>query len=263
LGTNRAHPPRHGSGGEVPTGRQSTVEGDSPPEVAKGSPPNADESRGVLRVSEVFSSIQGEGLSAGLPAVFVRLQGCAVGCVWCDTKYSWKRSGGQSVPLAALLEIVDGHHLDNVVVTGGEPLEHRGFVSLVAGLKAHGKHVEVETAGTKVPPNTPVDQWNVSLKLAHSGVAKRRRLRAAAIAAFRDLGAWFKFVVAHEGAVEEVLALQKQYQLPSGRIMLMPLGTRAEDQYSRMPVVADWCRRYGFRFSPRLQILIWGPERGT
>jgi hypothetical protein len=99
----------------------------------------------------------------------------------------------------------------------------------------------------------PVDQWNVSLKLSHSGVPADVRLCARAIAAFRDLGAWFKFVVATERDVDEVLAIQAAHRLALARILLMPLGMRREEQQARMPVVIEWCRRHGFRFSPRLQ----------
>lgn len=216
-----------------------------------------------VRVSEVFTSIQGEGPSAGTPSVFVRLQGCTVGCRWCDTKYSWDPGRGRAVELAALLDEVVAAGPDNVVVTGGEPLEHPAFVPLVEGLRARGRRVEVETAGTEVPPPVAVDQWNVSPKLAHSGVPEARRLRPEAIVRFRDLGAWFKFVVGEEADLAEVLALQARYVLPAARILLMPLGLRREEQQARMPEVVEWCRRYGFRFSPRLHILIWGPKRGV
>jgi 7-carboxy-7-deazaguanine synthase len=216
-----------------------------------------------LHVSEVFSSIQGEGASVGTPSVFVRLQGCRVGCAWCDTKYSWDPGGGQDVELDALVAEVAGAGPRNVVVTGGEPLEHPVFVPLVTALKSRGHRVEVETAGTEVPPPVDVDQWNVSLKLAHSGVPESRRLRADAIARFRDLGAWFKFVVGHERDVDEVLAIQTRHGLPAEQILLMPLGMRRDEQQALMPAVVEWCRRHGFRFSPRVHILVWGPKRGV
>jgi len=216
-----------------------------------------------LRLSEVFTSIQGEGASLGRPSVFVRLQGCAVGCAWCDTKYSWDPGRGREVTLDALLAEVKAAGPENVVVTGGEPLEHAVFADLVRGVKSLGLRVEVETAGTEVPPPVPVDQWNVSLKLAHSRVPLERRLRPEAIRRFRDLGAWFKFVVGEERDVEEILAIQAEHAIPSARILLMPLGMRREEQQALMPAVATWCRRHGFGFSPRLHIMIWGPKRGV
>lgn len=216
-----------------------------------------------VRVSEVFTSIQGEGPSVGTPSVFVRLQGCTVGCAWCDTRYSWDARRGDEMMLDALLARVKDAGAGNVVVTGGEPLEHPAFVPLVSGVKALGLRVEVETAGTRVPPPVAVDQWNVSLKLAHSGVPLERRLSPEAIERFRDLGAWFKFVVGGEPDLDEVLAIQARHRLAGERIVLMPLGMRREEQQALMPDVVDWCRRHGFRFSPRLHILIWGPRRGV
>ena len=75
------------------------------------------------RFAECFFSIQGEGATAGVPAVFVRLQGCSVGCGWCDTKYSWDPAGGREQPLGALLDEVAAFPCRRVVITGGEPLE--------------------------------------------------------------------------------------------------------------------------------------------
>jgi len=222
-----------------------------------------DASEPSLRISEIFTSVQGEGPSVGTPSVFVRLQGCDVGCAWCDTKYSWDARRGQAMTLNAVLDRVKEAATANVVVTGGEPLEHPAFGPLVTAVKAMGLRVEVESAGAELPPDVPVDQWNISLKLAHSGVPPARRLRPEAIARFRDLGAWFKFVVADERDLDEVLALQTRYGLPSERILLMPLGMRRREQETLMPRVIEWCRRHGFRFSPRLHILVWGPRRGV
>ena len=217
----------------------------------------------LLRVSEVFGSIQGEGPSLGTPSVFVRLQGCSVGCAWCDTKYSWDAGRGEELTLESLLRRVKEAGPENVVVTGGEPLEHPALVPLVTALHGLGRRVEVETAGVAVPPQLPVDQWNVSLKLAHSGVPLERRLVPEAIERFRDLGAWFKFVVGDERDLDEVLAIRSRHALPSDRILLMPLGMRREEQQALMPGVISWCARHGFRFSPRLHILVWGPRRGV
>jgi organic radical activating enzyme len=217
----------------------------------------------LLRVSEIFSSIQGEGPSVGTPSVFVRLQGCSVGCAWCDTKYSWDAGRGEELTLESVLHQVKEAGPQNVVVTGGEPLEHPVLVPLVQRLHGLPRRIEIETAGIAAPPDLPVDQWNVSLKLAHSGVPLGRRLIPAAIERLRDLGAWFKFVVGDERDLDEVLAIQSRHALPSDHILLMPLGMRRQAQQALMPDVISWCTRHGFRFSPRLHILVWGPRRGV
>jgi organic radical activating enzyme len=134
---------------------------------------------------------------------------------------------------------------------------------LVDALKSRRHRVEVETAGIIPPAAVSVDQWNVSLKLRHSNVATEKRLNPEAIRRFRDLGAWFKFVVATERDVNEVVEIEMAYGLPKTHILLMPLGMRRGEQLERMPSVMEWCRRHGFRFSPRLHILAWGRKRGV
>lgn len=214
------------------------------------------------RIAERFFSIQGEGVTAGVPAVFVRLQGCSVGCQWCDTKYSWDPTGGYEVSLEALVEEALAFPSRRVVVTGGEPLESSLFVPLVEALRTRGFTIEVETSGILPPPPVPVDQWNVSVKLAGSGVPEAKRINHAAIRAFLGLGAWWKFVVVDARDVAEVLRLAESFALPRERILLMPEGIRREEILERSLWVVEECQRHGFRYSPRLHILLWGAKRG-
>jgi 7-carboxy-7-deazaguanine synthase len=217
------------------------------------------------RIAETFYSIQGEGATAGVPAVFVRLQGCSVGCRWCDTKYSWDPSAGREVELPALLEEVATFPCRRVVITGGEPLESPLFGPLSAALAERRYAVEVETSGTLEPPpdSDAGIQWNVSVKLAGSGVAEEKRINEAAIRAFRARDAWWKFVVSAPGAVGAVLRLTERFALPRERVLLQPEGLRAEELTARAAWLVEACKTHRFRFSPRLHILIWGARRGV
>ena len=218
------------------------------------------------RVAEVFYSIQGEGATAGVPAVFARLQGCSVGCEWCDTKYSWDPARGRAIELDVLVAEMEAYPCRRAVITGGEPLESPLFVPLLTALGARGWALEVETSGT-LPPPPPLAalpiQWNVSVKLAGSGVAEDRRIQPGAIRAFLAAEAWWKFVVCDAADVAEVLRLAERFALPRGRILLQPEATRMEELVERGPWVAEACTRHGFRFSPRLHVLLWGARRGV
>jgi 7-carboxy-7-deazaguanine synthase len=218
-----------------------------------------------MQVAEVFYSIQGEGVTAGLPAVFVRLQGCTVGCSWCDTKYSWDPEAGSAVDLDALVEEVSAYPCRRAVVTGGEPLESPSFALLLKALGVEGFTIEVETSGT-VPPPPSVDrsvQWNVSLKLAGSDVDEARRLKPDAIRAFLARDAWWKFVVTSDADVAEVLQLAERFALPRARILLQPEAVHREDLIERSRWVVEACKLHGFAFSPRLHVLLWGAKRGV
>jgi organic radical activating enzyme len=217
------------------------------------------------RIAEAFYSIQGEGITAGRPAVFVRLQGCSVGCGWCDTKYSWDPAAGREVTLDGLLGEVAVFPYRHVVVTGGEPLESALFTPLVGALVGRGYTVEVETSGTLAPPpDAPSSiQWNVSVKLAGSGVKAERRINAAAIRAFLARDAWWKLVVSEPGELDEALRLTERFALPRERVLLQPEGLRPEELAERSSWIVEACKAHGFRFSPRLHVLIWGARRGV
>src|ERR1700693_2837474 len=99
-----------------------------------------------MKVSEIFYSIQGEGILAGIPSVFVRLSGCNLRCVWCDTPYTSWNPEGREMSLDEILAAVRGYQATHVVLTGGEPLMFAESVALTKGLGE--AHITVETAGT-------------------------------------------------------------------------------------------------------------------
>ncbi|EED34664.1 radical SAM domain protein [Luminiphilus syltensis NOR5-1B] len=99
----------------------------------------------TLRITEIFHSLQGEARTVGLPTVFVRLTGCPLRCVYCDTAYAF--SGGELTTLDDILERVAGFSCTRVCVTGGEPLAQPECLSLLTALCDRGYDVSLETSG--------------------------------------------------------------------------------------------------------------------
>lgn len=94
-------------------------------------------------------------------------------------------------------------------------------------------------------------------------MAEERRIRPGAIRALLAAEAWWKFVVCDAADLAEVLRLAERFALPRGRILLQPEAVRTEELAERGPWVAEACTRHGFRFSPRLHVLLWGARRGV
>jgi 7-carboxy-7-deazaguanine synthase len=99
----------------------------------------------LIRITEIFYSLQGESTTTGLPTVFVRLTGCPLRCQYCDTAYAF--SGGQRHTIAAILAEVADYNCSHVCVTGGEPLAQRPCINLLHELCNAGYHVSLETSG--------------------------------------------------------------------------------------------------------------------
>jgi organic radical activating enzyme len=152
-----------------------------------------------------------------------------------------------------------------VVVTGGEPLlQQRPLTRLVAACAARGWPVEVETNGTRAPSDelvALVAQWNVSPKLANSGVAEAARLRPDALAAFVASGrAVFKFVATGEADLEEIGAVAAAHDLRP--VWVMPEGTDTATVVARAKALSAPVLERGWQLTLRMHVLLWGDERG-
>jgi 7-carboxy-7-deazaguanine synthase len=121
-----------------------------------------------MLISEIFYSIQGEGELTGVPSVFVRTSGCNLRCRWCDTKYASWEPEGRDMSLPDIVLEVTKFPAAHVVLTGGEPMVAKGIRELAKYLRAAGKHITIETAGTVAPNGIACDLASLSPKLAHS-----------------------------------------------------------------------------------------------
>lgn len=223
-----------------------------------------------LQVVELFHSIQGEGMLTGVPSVFVRLAGCNLRCVWCDTAYARDPHAGESVQLSDLIRRICAFPTRFVVLTGGEPMTAPGVFALATALRGRGKHLTIETNGTLPPDGIACDLASVSPKLAHSSAAPREdaseRIRHPALAAWVDgYDYQLKFVVTSPDDLAEVRSVVSAIgrTIPPECVLLMPEGTRRNPPRRRDAWLVDACKATGFRYCRRLHVDLFGCRRGV
>jgi len=233
---------------------------------------------GALPVSESFVSLQGEGALTGVPSWFVRLGGCNLRCVWCDTPYASWTPEYQNRAIDELIDEARASGTGFAVVTGGEPMIFPRIDSLCARLRELGMHVTIETAGT-VFRELACDLMSVSPKLSNSapngdprdprGVwtarHEARRLDPEALQRLIDRypARQLKFVVTTRADLDEIddlLARLSGWRAPE--IMLMPEGVVTPEP-RRVRWIIEACRRRGWRYCHRLHIELFGDTRGT
>jgi len=237
-----------------------------------------------LTVSELFgTTLQGEGLSQGMPAMFLRLGLCNLDCKWCDTPFTWDWTGKNGFAYSRAIELRrmqvvevydrlrEGNPPELIVVSGGEPmLQQRSLLQLVNLLIAAGHRIEIETNGTVTPSfgwehpcHAHQVLFNVSPKLTCSGVAATDAIKRDVLRRMVELGAVFKFVVQCNADVAEAAALVATVGIPPADVYLMPEGRSKHEILAALPTVFDACIEHGFNLTPRLQVLAFGNERGV
>lgn len=229
----------------------------------------------VLPLSEVFGpTVQGEGPYTGRRCGFVRLGLCNLACEWCDTPYTWDRTRYDvaaecpDTPVPVIADRVAGMGVDTVVLSGGEPLMHRGkLLDLFQSVPDVDWHVE--TNGTIVPPSwwaEHVTHTSVSPKLITADPVKKR-IKPRALAAWADHAhagrACFKFVAATPDDVDLVEEFVFTHDVPDRAVWVMPEGVTAGDVAERGAALADRVIAAGFNLSTRLHVLTWGDRRGV
>ena len=235
----------------------------------------------LMPVSEIFGpTVQGEGRSLGVPAIFVRLGGCNLACDWCDTPYTWDWTRFEAKKEIRMLtqQQVTRHVLDLrgdaavslVVITGGEPmLQQKRLPDVLNVLSAYGFRVEIETAGTIAPAGFSMfgAHYTVSPKLAHSGNPREKAIRPHVLRDFALMGdkVTFKFVVKEPSDFEEVDDLMGEgplFDVPHSRVYIMPEGTDPKELAQRTREILPEVYKRGYRLTPRLHVSLWGDARG-
>ena len=209
-----------------------------------------------LKISEIFFSLQGEATRVGLPTVFVRLTGCPLRCVWCDTTHAF--SGGKRLSLEAVLHAVAQHGVHQVCVTGGEPLAQKACLPLLTALCDAGYEVSLETSGAlDIQPVDPRVARIVDLKAPGSGECDKNYWPNLDSLNARDE---LKFVLkdrADDDWAREIIATRQL----AGRCPL--LFSAVEGELSARQL-AEWIidDHLPVRFQMQLHKLLWGNQPG-
>ncbi len=226
-----------------------------------------------MQLSETFDSIQGEGIHAGLPMTFIRLQGCNLACVWCDTKHALKEDVSCEIQLGDIIVTQRW-----ACITGGEPLfQPDALAYLVLHLSSSGKKIEIETNGSIKPPpwafadlKQPLDapyplvaSWVVDVKLGSSGNPADGTIYewTKGMRASYDQ---FKLVLGNQEDMLEARTWipelkRRNHHVP---ILVSPVFINAEHPGWQAKVAA-FAIEMNVRFSLQIHKVLWGNKRGV
>jgi len=210
----------------------------------------------VLRVTEIFRSIQGESTHAGRPCTFVRLTGCPMRCTWCDSEYTF--TGGDHLSIDEVMKQVCDFGCRLVEVTGGEPLAQREAFDLITRLCEESYEVLIETGGyVSTEDLDPRAKVILDVKCPASGEAERNHWPN--LSRLRPERDEVKFVVADRADWDFARKVIRDYDLENrARSILISPAWKQID----LPELANWIVESGMNARMQLQMhkYIWGPD---
>lgn len=213
-----------------------------------------------MKVVEIFNSIEGEGLRAGMPCTFIRLQGCNLNCSYCDSKYAWDSTSSYcEMSVAEIVDTVSEWKCPLVTITGGEPLIHPGIYTLIQQLVNLGYNVNVETNGSVVPNGTGKNIfYTMDYKTLSSGMNDRMNKEAFKLLRSRDV---IKCVVGSKEDLDDCLHFLEDFN-PTAYIFVSPIFGKIEAkaivEYIQTHKLWNW------RVQLQLHKYIWDKdERGV
>lgn len=224
----------------------------------------------------VFYTLQGEGISMGQPAVFLRLHFCNLRCVWCDAYYTWNPSSDefwtelQDWSISKTLQRIkvawkceSAAKGKRLIITGGEPLLQKNMLDVLID-RLPDWSIEIETNGTIMPtPNQLARcQFNCSPKLNNSKNIKAARYKTEVIRELNKVNTVFKFVILSPRDLDEIEDDFVKTELISvDKILVMPQGVTSQEVWSNAKKIVEIVKVKGYRMMGRLHVDIWGARR--
>ncbi|MDO9424247.1 MAG: 7-carboxy-7-deazaguanine synthase QueE [Methylobacter sp.] len=210
----------------------------------------------LLRITEIFHSLQGESNTVGLPTVFIRLTGCPLRCVYCDTAYAF--AGGKKIEIDAVIAQAEQYGTQYITVTGGEPLAQPACLELMTKLLDKGYSVSLETSGAL--DVSEVDQRVVKvmdLKTPSSGELSRNRYQNIEYLTQKDQ---LKFVIGNDEDYHWSKAVLTEYDLPNRcEILFSPVMGQQNPTELAEKILKD---RLPVRFQLQLHKILWDDAQG-
>lgn len=210
----------------------------------------------LLRITEIFYSLQGESNTVGLPTVFIRLTGCPLRCIYCDTAYAF--TGGKKIEIDAIIAEVDQYGTRYITVTGGEPLAQPGCLDLMRKLLDKGYVVSLETSGALDVSEVDLRVIKVmDLKTPSSGELDKNRYQNIEHLDAKDQ---VKFVIGNDGDYEWSKSILTEYDLPNlCEILFSPVMGQQNPTELAEKILKD---RLPVRFQIQLHKILWDDAQG-
>lgn len=207
-----------------------------------------------MKICEYFRSIQGEGITIGVPTYFIRTAGCNLRCSWCDTTYAWE--GGKETSVDEIMELVGDSK--NICITGGEPMLQEDIYELIGRLLDADKRISIETNGSVDISKIPDDDRiiiSLDVKCPSSGMSDENRIENLKYMQEKDQ---LKFVIGDSIDLNYSIRFLRENQVccnvifsPVGGMDLRPIAEEVVQ------------RKLDVRVLPQLQKIIWGDTRSV